>query len=70
MRQRKRNKIIIIALTLIICMMGVGYAAFQTKLNIKGTSIKINIPVTSNGYILAKINDGIDEYSSTYTVVV
>ena len=38
MRQRKRNKIIIIALTLIVCMMGVGYAAFSTKLNIKGNT--------------------------------
>ena len=38
MRRRRKNKMIIIALTLVMCMMGVGYAAFQTQLNIKGTS--------------------------------
>ena len=37
-RDKKRNKIIIFILTLIVCMMGVGYAAFQTQLDIKGST--------------------------------
>ena len=38
MRSRRKNKLIITILICIICLMGVGYAAFQTKLDIKGTS--------------------------------
>ena len=38
MRRRRKNKIIILILTIIVCMMGVGYAAFQTKLDIKGST--------------------------------
>ena len=37
-REKRRNKIIIFILVGIICLMGVGYAAFQTSLNITGTS--------------------------------
>ena len=37
-RDKKRNKIIIFILTLIVCMMGVGYAAFNTQLDIKGST--------------------------------
>ncbi len=37
-REKRRNKIIILILVGIICLMGVGYAAFQTRLNITGTS--------------------------------
>ena len=37
-RERRRNKKIIIALALILCLMGVGYAAFQTELDIKGST--------------------------------
>ena len=35
---KKRNKIIIFILIGIVCMMGVGYAAFQTQLDIKGNT--------------------------------
>ena len=38
MRRRNKNKIIILILMIIVCMMGVGYAAFQTKLDIKGST--------------------------------
>ena len=38
MRRAKRNKIIIFILIGIVCMMGVGYAAFQTQLDIKGNT--------------------------------
>ena len=41
MRRNKKKKIIIIALLGILALMTAGYAAFQTNLNIKGTS-KIN----------------------------
>ena len=37
-RDKKRNKIIIFILIGIVCMMGVGYAAFQTQLDIKGNT--------------------------------
>ena len=37
-RERKKNKIIIFILIGIVCMMGVGYAAFQTQLDIKGNT--------------------------------
>ena len=37
-RERCRNKIIIMILVGIICLMGAGYAAFNTRLNITGTS--------------------------------
>ena len=37
-RESKRNKIIIFILAGIVCLMGIGYAAFSTKLNITGTS--------------------------------
>ena len=37
-REKRRNKIIFLILVGIICLMGVGYAAFQTSLNITGTS--------------------------------
>ncbi len=37
-RDKKRNKIIIFILIGIVCMMGVGYAAFQTQLDIKGST--------------------------------
>ena len=37
-REKRRNKIIIMILIGIICLMGVGYAAFNTRLNITGTS--------------------------------
>ncbi len=38
MRRKNKNKIVILILTIIVCMMGVGYAAFQTKLDIKGST--------------------------------
>jgi len=41
MRQRKKNKIIILSLIGLLCIMTAGYAAFQTNLKIKGTS-KVN----------------------------
>ena len=37
-REKRRNKTIILILVGIICLMGVGYAAFNTRLNITGTS--------------------------------
>ena len=37
-REKRRNKIIILILIGIICLMGVGYAAFKTSINITGTT--------------------------------
>ena len=37
-REKRRNKIIILILVGIICLMGAGYAAFSSQLNITGTS--------------------------------
>ena len=37
-REKRRNKIIIFILTGILCLMGVGYAAFKTSINITGTT--------------------------------
>ena len=37
-REKRRNKIIFLILVGIICLMGAGYAAFNTRLNITGTS--------------------------------
>ena len=37
-REKRRNRIIILVLVGVVCLMGVGYAAFQTRLNITGTS--------------------------------
>ena len=63
MRQRKRNKIIIIALTLVVCMMGVGYAAFSTKLNIKG-----NTEISSEWNIRIISADVKEEYGTAENV--
>ena len=35
-REKRRNKIIILILVGIICLMGAGYAAFKTSINITG----------------------------------
>ncbi len=37
-REKRRNKIIILILIGILCLMGVGYAAFKTSINITGTT--------------------------------
>ena len=37
-REKRRNKIIIFILICILCLMGVGYAAFKTSINITGTT--------------------------------
>ncbi len=37
-REKRRNKIIILILIGIMCIMGVGYAAFKTSINITGTT--------------------------------
>lgn len=38
MTKRRKNNIIITILVGIICLMGIGYAAFSSQLNITGTS--------------------------------
>ncbi len=35
-REKRRNKIIILILVCIICLMGIGYAAFQTQITVTG----------------------------------
>ncbi|MCI9586084.1 MAG: hypothetical protein HFH45_05595, partial [Bacilli bacterium] len=47
MRRNKKKKIVIISLIGILLLMTVGYAAFQTNLDIKGTS-----KVSSNWNVL------------------
>ncbi|MCI9585627.1 MAG: hypothetical protein HFH45_03220, partial [Bacilli bacterium] len=47
MRRNKKKKIVIISLIGILILMTVGYAAFQTNLDIKGTS-----KVSSNWNVL------------------
>ena len=57
MRERKKKRIIIISLLGLLCIMTVGYAAFQSNLKIKGTS-----SISSNWNILItnveEINQG------------
>ena len=61
MRKNKRNRIILFILIGIVCLMAVGYAAFNTQLEIKGTSsisskwdIRITNVKESNSYGDAK----------------
>ena len=68
MRRRNANKKIILVLVGIVCLMTVGYAAFQTQLNINGTteiSSEWNIKIIS-----AEVSDtggSAENVKNTYT---
>ncbi len=67
-RERKRNKIIIMVSAVILCLMGVGYAAFQTQLDIKGNteiSSEWNIKIISAE--VSDIGGSGENVKNTYT---